>query len=191
MLKWVLTGMPVYYGTAYGAGRNVSTVLCLVIFIWGLYLTTNRTSSGGKNHGIWVQRADSSIEEVQDQGSQAAIRVLQTTDWENARLAGKQILKSASVPPGLGLGSFGDDHFIHIMPTSVDVADVLYACKKTASRKPLGTMSAQSSKINQLFRKNVPFSQVHEIIHAYYQNDGQKLCRLLTNGVSISRDPEN
>jgi hypothetical protein len=37
MTKWVLDGLPIFYGTAYANGQNLGTVGLVALFIYGLY----------------------------------------------------------------------------------------------------------------------------------------------------------
>lgn len=132
-----------------------------------------------ENSIAWVQRADSSIDDIKEQTSQGASKALREVDWEKERLAEHRLGAFVAVAPSLGLGAFGDDHFINIIPKYTDTAEVLYAWKRAGARRILGILSFRSSEIDQALRENVPFSQIDDIIHAYFQKDAPKLRRLM------------
>jgi hypothetical protein len=63
------------------------------------------------------------------------------------------------------------------------MAEVLYARKKIIPKSILGIIHYKSSNIDQVLKKNIPFSQIEYIINAYFERSEQRLIGLLNSAL--------
>jgi hypothetical protein len=113
---------------------------------------------------FWLQHADGHCDTITDETAAGISAALRGFDWEG-EIAKYARLKDKAVPPGLGLGNFGDPHFVHVTSSTGTDCDVLYA--------------RGGRKAPQIFKKGLPFDATGKIIAAYVRGDERKLLELL------------
>lgn len=116
---------------------------------------------------FWLQRGDGSFIPITDESVNGIRNAMNNFNWEG-EVARYRNLKDAGVPPGMGLGVLGGDHFVHITTTTATSVDVLYV---RGNQKPK----------DQIFKRSVPIRTMVHIIVAYMTGDEKKLMEILSS----------
>lgn len=145
--------------------RKVWIVLLIVV------IAVQMAQAKETEMNIWLQHADTSIENVKANNAEDAVRAFNNFDWKKEQEKQKQMGASQSVPPSFGFGAWGDERFMNIIPKGENNVEVLYVKTKTVPKKILGFIPSTSETNEQFLGENLTHGQVEEIIRAYIAND--------------------
>ncbi|TAL36133.1 MAG: hypothetical protein EPN97_06455 [Alphaproteobacteria bacterium] len=151
--------------------------LGLLAVLLGLQAIISGITGGGAGAGadeegkFWLQRADSSTISIKDETCEGVMEAFLNFDWAAELENLKNLKKSQSVPPGLGLGSYGDEIFVHITMAKPDKVDILFVRRVKPGRK--------KDAFEEIYKEDFPVKKVDGVVRAYLDNDADKLVQML------------